>query len=200
MQRPRRGGWGWGLGDIQCNLGGQGQIVVVRSGGRGEGGLARSYIAHIWNLVPNQIPDAGDRCFTQLDSQALNGQLGQLRPVGAVGGSAAGCGQRGLFDGKCLCNYPGEARTGNSDFCRIPGIDIVVVGHGIVIRRRQRLPVHGDGNAGFLFFAVIGQSQIIWQRNRQLCPTDASALCEVTLLRNRLRSAEGAGLGVGGGP
>ena len=134
------------------------------------------------------------QCYDRLDVRRLAG-VGQY----LIGGLPRNRG-RGLADGegKFYCTL--ERCAGVSDFCRIPGIDIVVVGHGIVIRRRQRLPVHGDGNAGFLFFAVIGQSQIIWQRNRQLCPTDASTLCEITLLRNRLRSAEGAGLGVGGGP
>ena len=134
------------------------------------------------------------QCYDRLDVRRLAG-VGQY----LIGGIPRNRG-RGLADGegKFYCTL--ERCAGDSDFCRIPGIDIVVVGHGIVIRRRQRLPVHGDGNAGFLFFAVIGQSQIIWQRNRQLCPTDASTLCEITLLRNRLRSAEGAGLGVGGGP
>ncbi len=134
------------------------------------------------------------QCYDRLDVRRLAG-VGQY----LIGGIPRNRG-RGRLNCERQCEGAGERCAGDSGFCLIPGIDIVVVGHGIVIRRRQRLPVHGDGNAGFLFFAVIGQSQIIWQRNRQLCPTDASTLCEITLLRNRLRSAEGAGLGVGGGP
>ena len=61
------------------------------------------------------------------------------------------------------------------------------------------MPVHSDGNAGFLLCAVIGQIQIGRQRNRQLRPADTGSIGERTILAVLFVSAGRADLTVGGG-
>ena len=136
------------------------------------------------------------QCYDRLDVRRLAG-VGQYLIVGIPRNRG-----RGRLNCERQCEGAGEryASASNGSFCRVPSVDIVGVGHCIIILRRQRLPVHCDGDAGFLRCAVVGQVQVSGQRSRQHGPADAfPGRAKAAIFFSQHLITGRAGLVVGGG-